>query len=545
MTGSFKVPAITNEEVRAYTINSPERAALADAIAAMKLRLPVKIPLVIGGREITTELEASHVNPANHAEVLSKTSQASKEHVKQAIAAAAAAKDAWETTPLAARSAVFLRAAELIAGKYRYELLAATMLGQGKNIYQAEIDAAAELIDFLKFNCQYADELAAEQPVCNAAGVWNRAEYNALDGFVYAVTPFNFTAIAGNLVAAPALMGNTVIWKPSPYAVLSNYLLFQIFVEAGVPAGVINFVPGDAETVTAAVLGSRDFAALHFTGSTQVFQNLYGQIAANLPAYRSYPRVVGETGGKNFHLIHSSADVVSAARGTVRAAFEYQGQKCSAASRAYVPASVVEEFKSWLLTETEQLSEGDPTESLHAFLGPVIHEGSFHKLEAVFADLRKDPAVDIIEGGTADNARGFFVKPTVVVSADPDHYVFKREFFGPLLAIYVYDDAEFDDVVARIDADSEYALTGAVFARDRHVIESVSSRLRHAAGNFYVNDKCTGAVVGQQWFGGSRKSGTNDKAGSANILTRFVNIRNIKENFNPTTTVLYPSNIQS
>ncbi|KAK9243020.1 Aldehyde/histidinol dehydrogenase [Lipomyces tetrasporus] len=539
--GAFQVPPIENEEVKSFAPNSGDRTALAAALTSLESQLPIRIPLVIGGSRVFTESTVPNVNPAKHGQVVGQTSQATKEHVAQAIVASQVAKRKWESAPLSVRSAVFLKAAELIATKYRYELLAATMIGQGKNIYQAEIDAAAELIDFLRFNCQYAQELYGQQPIKSAPGVWNRAEYRALEGFVYAITPFNFTAIAGNLVAAPALMGNTVLWKPSPYAVLSNYLLYNIFVEAGLPDGVINFVPGDAEAVTAEVLSARSFGALHYTGSTAVFEHLYKTIATNLPKYRSFPRIVGESGGKNFHLIHASADVTSAAKSTVRGAFEYQGQKCSATSRAYVPASIWPEFRDVLVRETKALTVGPPTD-LTPFVGPVIHQQSFNKLKSILAALAADKTVEIIVGGTTDDAVGYYVMPTVVVASDPEHYVFCQEFFGPVLSVYVYADDEYEAIMDTIDLATDYALTGSVYAKSRDAIEVASRKLRNTAGNFYINDKSTGAVVGQQWFGGARRSGTNDKSGSGNILSRFVSVRNIKETFYDTTRVTYPSN---
>jgi 1-pyrroline-5-carboxylate dehydrogenase len=397
----------------------------------------------------------------------------------------------------------------------------------------------------LRFNVKYAEELYAQQPARTAPGVWNRAEYRALEGFVYAVTPFNFTAIAGNLVGAPALMGNTVVWKPSQAAVLSNYLLLKIFEEAGLPEGVVNFVPGDARLVTQEVLSSPDFAALHFTGSTDVFQSLYQQIAANLPKYRSYPRIVGETGGKDFHLIHSSAGVGHAVRSTVRGAFEFQGQKCSACSRAYVPESMWPEFKEVMIKEIKALPHGDATTAsgFHNFTGPVIHEQSFDKLSRVIDEGKKDSGLELVVGGAYDKSVGYYVEPTVFASKSAAHPYLETEFFGPVLTIHVYPDADYEKIIETIDGTSKYGLTGAVFARDKTAARVAEEGLRHAAGNFYLNDKCTGAVVGQQWFGGSRKSGTNDKAGSGNILTRFISVRNIKENFVELEDVLYPSNV--
>lgn len=427
--------------------------------------------------------------------------------------------------------------------------MAATMLGQGKNAWQAEIDAAAELVDFLRFNVQYAEELYAQQPVHHSPGVWNRVEYRPLEGFVYAVSPFNFTAIAANLPCAPALMGNVVVWKPSDSAIASNWLLYQVLLEAGLPPNVIQFVPGPPEMVTDVVLKHRKFAALHYTGSTAVFRKLYGTIGEGVAEgrYTSYPRIVGETGGKNFHLIHHSAVVANAALQTVRGAFEYQGQKCSATSRCYVSEAVWPEFKEHLVAETKALKVGSPTKSEN-FIGPVIHAASFAKLSAVIDAAARDDTLELIAGGKHDDSKGYFIHPTIYVTTDPKHPLLTTELFGPILVVYVYPDPV--DLRARslnaicnlIDQSSEYGLTGAVFAQDRAAIRVAEDKLRNAAGNFYVNCKSTGAVVGQQPFGGARASGTNDKAGSANLLARFVSMRSIKEEFVETTQVAYPSN---
>lgn len=448
--------------------------------------------------------------------------------------------------PFADRAAIFLKAADLVAGKYRYEIMAATMLGQGKNAWQAEIDSAAELVDFLRFSVQYAEELYAQQPQHNSAGVWNRTEYRALEGFVYAVTPFNFTAISGNLVGAPALMGNVVIWKPSDSAIASSYLLYQILLEAGLPKNVIQFVPGNPVEVTKAVLAHRQFAALHYTGSTSVFRSLYGQIANGVAAgkYLSYPRIVGETGGKNFHLIHKSADVSNAVINTVRGAFEYQGQKCSATSRAYVPASMWPAFKSKLIAETEALKIGSVTDHGN-FIGPVIHKPSFDKLSGVIDAAESDPELTCLVGGKHDNSKGYFIHPTIYQATTPTHELFTRELFGPILTLYVYDDSTadaFTSICKIVDSTSEYGLTGSIFAVDREAIRFAEDALRNSAGNFYINCKSTGAVVGQQPFGGARASGTNDKAGSMNLLSRFVSTRAIKEEFVSLEKVAYPSN---
>lgn len=443
---------------------------------------------------------------------------------------------------------MFLKAADLIAGKYRYEIMAATMLGQGKNAWQAEIDSAAELVDFLRFNVQFAEELYAQQPAHNSPGVWNRVEYRPLEGFVYAVTPFNFTAIAGNLPGAPALMGNVVVWKPSDSAIASNWLLYQILLEAGLPKNVIQFVPGNPEEVTKVVLAHKKLAALHYTGSTAVFRKLYGSIATGVAEgrYQGYPRIVGETGGKNFHLVHSSADIENAAVQTVRGAFEYQGQKCSATSRAYIPKSVWPQFKERLIAETKALSVGNPTDHQN-FIGPVIHAGSFKKLSGVIDSAKNDSELELLVGGAHDNSTGYYIHPTIYETPNPNHALLSAELFGPILTVHVYDDTAspveaFTSICKTIDSTSEYGLTGSIFAADRDAVRYAEEALRNAAGNFYINCKSTGAVVGQQPFGGARASGTNDKAGSQNLLTRFVSMRSIKEEFNPTLKVAYPSN---
>jgi 1-pyrroline-5-carboxylate dehydrogenase len=466
--------------------------------------------------------------------------------VSRAIDAALAAKPAWESLPFADRAAVFLKAADLVATKYRYDIMAATMLGQGKNAWQAEIDSAAELADFFRFNVAYAEELYAQQPVHNTPGIWNRLEYRPLEGFVYAVSPFNFTAIAGNLPGAPALMGNVVVWKPSDSAILSNWLVYNILLEAGLPKDVIQFVPGNPEEVTKVVLAHKEFAALHYTGSTAVFRKLYGAIGQGVAEgrYRSYPRIVGETGGKNFHLIHPSADLDNAAIHTVRGAFEYQGQKCSATSRVYVAKSVWPAFKEKLVAETEKLSVGVPWDHAN-FIGPVIHEPSFKKLSGAIDSAKGDSELTLLAGGKYDASKGYFVHPTIYETSNPSHPFMQNEFFGPILTAYVYDDAApdaFAKACQLVDSTSEYGLTGAVFAADREVARFAEEALRNAAGNFYVNCKSTGAVVGQQPFGGARASGTDDKAGSPNLLTRFVNMRALKEEFGATTKVAYPSN---
>ncbi|KAL8891465.1 MAG: hypothetical protein Q9215_001509 [Flavoplaca cf. flavocitrina] len=543
---AYRVPKVENENNKHYTKGSPDRKGLEAALQGYKRARA--IPDIIDGREKETEKPGSAVqkNPSDHKSLVCRYNKPSAADVSKAIDAALAAKPAWEAMPFADRAAVFLKAADLISGRYRYEIMAATMAGQGKNAWQAEIDAAAETCDFFRFNVQYAQELYAQQPVHNSPGVWNRVEYRPLEGFVYAITPFNFTAIGGNLPGAPALMGNVCIWKPSPSAIASNYLLWKILVEAGLPPNVIQFVPGDAEEVTDVVLAHKHFASLHYTGSTAVFRQLFSKIASGVAEgrYRGYPRIVGETGGKNYHLIHNSADVHNSVIQTVRGAFEFQGQKCSATSRAYFPSSSWQQVKPKLVEETKALKVGPP-ESFDRFIGPVIHEHSFRKLQKVIDDARNDPKLELLVGGTYDDTYGFFIYPTMYQTTDPHHPLLSTELFGPILTVYVYPDDEpsaFADVCKLIDTTSDYALTGAVFAKERPVIRQAEDLLRNSAGNFYINVKSTGAVVGQQPFGGARASGTNDKAGSQNLLSRFVSMRAIKEDFVGSKEVVYPSN---
>ncbi|KAL8854585.1 MAG: hypothetical protein Q9221_000620 [Calogaya cf. arnoldii] len=543
---TYRVPKVENENNKHYTKGSPDRKGLEAALQGYKGTRA--IPDIVDGREKETEKPGSTVqkNPANHQHIICRYNKPSAADVSKAIDAALAAKPAWEAMPFADRAAVFLKAADLISGKYRYEIMAATMAGQGKNAWQAEIDAAAETCDFFRFNVQYAQELYAQQPVHNSPGVWNRVEYRPLEGFVYAITPFNFTAIAGNLPGAPALMGNVCIWKPSPSAIASNYLVWKILMEAGLPPNVIQFLPGDAEEVSNVVLAHKDFASLHYTGSTAVFRSLFSKIATGVAEgrYRGYPRIVGETGGKNYHLIHNSADVQNSVINTVRGAFEFQGQKCSATSRAYVPSSLWQQIKPKLIEETKALKVGPP-ESFDRFIGPVIHKQSFQKLQKVIDDAKNDPKLELLVGGKYDDTHGFFIYPTIYQTTDPHHPLLSTELFGPILTVYVYPDespSAFTDVCKLIDSTSDYALTGAVFAKERTVIRQAEDLLRNSAGNFYINVKSTGAVVGQQPFGGARASGTNDKAGSQNLLSRFVSMRAIKEDFVGSGEVAYPSN---
>lgn len=468
---------------------------------------------------------------------------ASEADTNAAIDAALAAKPAWEALPFEDRAAVFLRAAELISGKYRSEILAATMLGQGKNIRQAEVDASTETCDFLRQYVKETERLFEEQPPINLDGSWNRNEFRPLEGFVYAITPFNFTALAATMIGPPALLGNVVVWKPSDNALHASWVLYQILLEAGLPKDVIQFLPGNPELITDTVLKRKEFAALAFIGSTAVFKELQGKVGKATEAghLNSYPRMVGETGGKNFHLVTESADVKSAALNTLRAAFEYQGQKCSACSRVYVAESVWPEFKKHIQEETAKLKVGPP-EDYSAFVNAVIHERSFDKLNEVIESAKSDPELELIAGGKTDKSAGFYVHPTIYQTTNPRHDIMSRELFGPLFGVYVYKDAELEETLKLIDTTSRYALTGAVFAHDPVVSRKAQDALKHAAGNFYLNTKCTGSVVGQQPFGGSRDSGTNDKSGTMGMLYRYTSIRTIKEEFAPLEEVQYPSN---
>ncbi|KAG6001418.1 hypothetical protein E4U21_004338 [Claviceps maximensis] len=544
---TFKTPKVANEPNHHYAKGSAQRQNLTAAIEKYQKKAPVDVPVVVGGKEIKTSAVSHQFNPADHASKVANYHTATPADVNNAIDAALAAKPAWEALPFSDRAAVFLKAADLVANKYRYEIMASTVLGQGKNAWQAEIDAAAELADFFRFNVHYAQELLSQQPEHNSPGLWNRLEYRPLEGFVYAVSPFNFTAIAGNLPGAPALMGNVVVWKPSDFAIASNWLVYQILLEAGLPKNVIQFVPGNPEEITKTVLAHKEFAALHYTGSTAIFRKLYGAIGEGVAEgrYRSYPRIVGETGGKNFHLIHPSADVDNAVMHTIRGAFEYQGQKCSATSRLYVPKSLWPAFKQKLVAEVHKLTVGAPQHHAN-FCGPVIHAASFQKLSGAIDEAKTDKEIELVAGGMYDSSKGYFVHPTIFQTTNPNHKFLSTEFFGPILTTYVYDDAASPDAFGKacelVDSTSEYGLTGAIFATDREAIRFAEDKLRNAAGNFYINCKSTGAVVGQQAFGGARASGTDDKAGSSNLLTRFVNIRALKEEFNTTSRVTYPSN---
>ena len=534
------VPLPVNEPVLTYAPGSPERATLAARLAEFTQREPVEILGSFGEqRRPGTGADRWDVRmPSDHAHVLARVQQASHADTEQAIAGALSAGEAWGRLPFDARAAVFLRAADLIAGPHRATMNAATMLGQGKTAHQAEIDSACELIDFLRFNVAFAREIHAVQPV-SSPGVWNRMEYRPLEGFVYAITPFNFTAIAGNLPTSAALMGNPVLWKPALTASLAAHHLLDILEDCGLPRGVINLVPGHGKEVSDVALASPHLAGIHFTGSTGVFQGLWRQVGENIASYRGYPRIVGETGGKDFVVAHPSADPDALVAALVRGAFEYSGQKCSAASRAYVPRSLWASIRDDLVAQTEALSVGDVRDFSH-FTSAVIDERAFRRLAGVIDACREDPAVEIIAGGTYDDTEGWYVRPTIVTATDPHADVFVTEYFGPILAVFVYEDAAYDAVLDLVDAASPYALTGSVFATDRTVIADTAQRLRFTAGNFYVNDKPTGAVVGQQPFGGARASGTNDKAGSLWNLIRWASPRVVKETFVSPRSTAYP-----
>lgn len=481
----------------------------------MMAKGPFEVPCIINGKSVFTGRKSKQLNPSDHAKALCEFHEADEALVNEAISGALEAKAAWEHMPWNDRAAIFLKAADLLAGKYRYEMMAATMLGQGKNVWQAEIDAAAEACDFLRFGIKYAEQLYSIQPPKNSPNVWNRVEYRPLEGFVLAVSPFNFTAIGLNIPAAPAMVGNVVVWKPSPMATYSNYLVYKILQEAGLPAGVIQFCPGPPEPIVATAINHREFASLHFTGSTFVFRNLWKQISSNLDKYRGYPRIVGETGGKNFHLVHQSANVESAVHQTIRAAFEYQGQKCSALSRLYVPKSMWNAkggFRELLQKHVGEISQGPVNEFEH-FMGPVIARHSYDKIMGLI-DAGKKAGGQIVTGGVGDDSKGFYVKPTVIETTDPKSVTMVNEIFGPVLTVYAYDDDKFEETCHLIDSTTEYSLTGAIFSTDRAALIKASNLLRNASGMMYYNDKCTGAVVGQQPFGGARASGTNDRAGS-------------------------------
>jgi 1-pyrroline-5-carboxylate dehydrogenase len=533
--GVRRVPPPTNDPNFTYAPGTPERAAIKARLAAMAGER-IDIPLVIGGREVRTGRTGQAVMPHKHAHVLADWHKAGAKEVRQAIRAAASARRDWANWRWEDRAAVLLRAAELLTTTWRQTLNAATMLGQSKTVFQAEIDSASELIDFWRFNVGFAEELHREQPT-SSHGIWNQSDYRGLEGFVYAVTPFNFTAIGGNLPTAPALMGCTVIWKPASSAMLSAHYIMKLLEAAGLPPGVINFVAGDAAEISEVVLDDPDFAGVHFTGSTGVFNGIWQRVGQNLGKYRSYPRLVGETGGKDFVVAHASADPQALAVALVRGAFEYQGQKCSAASRAYVPKSLWPVVKGKLIEMVQSIKMGD-VRDFRNFMGAVIDEKAFDKISGYIDDAKKKAT--IVTGGGCDKRKGYFIEPTIVQARRPDYRLMCEEIFGPVLTVYVYNDADWSRTLKIVDTTSPYALTGAVFATDRRAVLQASQTLRHAAGNFYINDKPTGAVVGQQPFGGGRASGTNDKAGSKMNLLRWVSARSVKETFSPPLDFTYP-----
>ncbi|GAB3182533.1 L-glutamate gamma-semialdehyde dehydrogenase [Telluribacter humicola] len=525
--GVFNVPVPVNEPVKSYAPGSPEKAMLKKALEEARSR-QVDIPMYIGSEEVYTDNKVKVSPPHDHQHVLGYLHEGDASHVRQAIDAALAARKTWANMSWEHRASIFLKAADLLAGPYRAEVNAATMLGQSKNAYQAEIDSACEMIDFLRFNVKFMTDIYQQQPE-SSPGVWNRMEYRPLEGFVFAITPFNFTAIAGNLPAAPAMMGNVVVWKPAFTQVYAANVLMKVFREAGLPDGVINMILVDGPAAGDVVFNHPDFTGIHFTGSTKVFQTIWETIGENIGTYRTFPRIVGETGGKDFVLAHESADPRAVATGLVRGAFEYQGQKCSAASRAYIPAIIWEEVKSYMLADLAEIKMGS-VEDFSNFVNAVIDEKSFDKITSYIDRVKQDmDKVEIIAGGGYDKSTGYFIEPTVILSKDPNYVTLCEEIFGPVLTIYVYEKESYEEILNVVDSTSRYALTGAIFARDRYAIERATERLVDSAGNFYINDKPTGAVVGQQPFGGARASGTNDKAGSVLNLLRWVSPRALKE----------------
>ncbi len=535
--GNFKVPVPINEPVKNYAPNSPEKHELKATLAKMKSET-VDIPMYIGGERVFTEQKVRIAPPYEHKHTLGHFNMGDSLHVAQAVRAAMGAKYAWANLSWEHRASIFLKAADLLATKYRAKINAATMLGQSKSAFQAEIDAACEFIDFLRFNVHFMTEIYSQQ-VISSAGIWNRLEQRPLEGFVFAITPFNFTAIGGNLAVAPALMGNTVVWKPAFTQIYSAQVIMEVLIEAGLPEGVINLIYTEGADAGDVIFNHPDFAGLHFTGSTGVFQNLWKIIGNNIPKYKSYPRIVGETGGKDFVVAHKSADAKALATALVRGAFEFQGQKCSAASRAYIPANLWEEVKGYLVEDLKSIKMGSP-EDFRNFVNAVIDERAFDKITKYIDEAKNAQGVELIAGGNYDKSVGYFIEPTIFRVDDNQYTTMCEEVFGPVLTIYVYQSELFEEVLELVDMTSPYALTGAIFAQDRYAIDFASQKLINSAGNFYINDKPTGAVVGQQPFGGARASGTNDKAGAMYNLLRWVSTRTIKETFNPPTDYRYP-----
>ncbi|RYU93164.1 L-glutamate gamma-semialdehyde dehydrogenase [Emticicia agri] len=533
----FKVPTPVNEPVLSYGKGSPEKIALKKALAEARSK-QIDVPMYIGSEQIHTNNKIKLSPPHDHQHILGYASEGDASHVEKAIEAALAARPAWSALSWEQRASIFLKAADLLAGPYRAKMNAATMLGQSKNAYQAEIDSACELIDFLRFNVAFMEQVYTGQPE-SVRGLWNRVEYRPLEGFVFALTPFNFTAIAGNLPSCVAMMGNVTVWKPAYPQIYSAQIIMEIFREAGLPDGVINLIYVDGPTVGEVVFKHPDFAGIHFTGSTKVFQTIWKTIGENIHLYKSYPRIVGETGGKDFVMAHESADAKALATGLVRGAFEYQGQKCSAASRAYIPSNLWEEVKGYILADLKEIKMGG-TEDFSNFVNAVIDEKAFDKIATYIDNAKKSDKVTIIAGGNYDKSKGYFIEPTILLTSDPMYITMCEEIFGPVLTIYVYEPADFEKTLEIVNTTSPYALTGAIFAKDRYAIDLATKKLVDAAGNFYINDKPTGAVVGQQPFGGARASGTNDKAGSILNLFRWVQARTIKETFVSPTDYKYP-----
>lgn len=536
--GIFKVPAAVNEPVRSYAPGSSEHTNLISKYKEMLNQNPIDVPMYIGGKEVRTSNKVAITPPHDHSKVIGHFNLGDASHVESAIDAALTAREEWSNLPWEQRASIFLKAADLLAGPFRDRMNAATMLAQSKNVMQAEIDAACELIDFFKFNVQYMTQIYSEQPE-SLPGIWNRLEYRALEGFVFAITPFNFTSICANLCAAPAMMGNVVVWKPAESQMYSAQVIMELFKEAGVPDGVINLVSVDGPVAGDVVFKHREFSGLHFTGSTGVFRHLWKEIGANIASYKSYPRIVGETGGKDFVMVHKSAKPAEVATALSRGAFEYQGQKCSAASRAYIPNNIWSDVKTILVEQLASMKMGTPEDTSN-FINAVIDEKAFDKI-AGYIDFIKDQAdAEIISGGNYDKSKGYFIEPTVVVTSNPKFRTICEEIFGPVLTIYVYPENEFEQTMELLDGTSDYALTGSIISQDRYAINLAMTKLQNAAGNFYINDKPTGAVVGQQPFGGARGSGTNDKAGAAMNLLRWTSARTIKETFVPATDYRYP-----
>ena len=533
----FQVPYPNNEPILSYTFGSPEKEAVLSTYNKMYGE-KIDVPMRIGNQDVRTDKTANMHPPHDHKHLLGVYHTASQSHIKDAIKAALEAKKAWSEMPWESRAAIFLKAAELVAGPYRSQINASTMLAQSKTIHQAEIDAACEYIDFLRFNVSFMQEIYENQPE-NSPGIWNRLSYRPLEGFVYAVSPFNFTAIAGNLSASAAMMGNTVIWKPSDHQVFSANILMKIFREAGLPDGVINMVLGDPEMITNSILESPDFSGIHYTGSTEVFRNIWSKIGANINRYKSYPRIVGETGGKDFIIAHPSSNPKEVATGIIRGAFEFQGQKCSAASRVYLPESIADEVLVYLKADLKTIKMGSPAD-FQNYITAVIHKEAFDRLSNAIEQVKKDNNAEIIAGGKYDKSKGYFIEPTVVLTTDPKYFSMQKELFGPIVTLYIYKDKKWLETLKLVDETSEYALTGAVYSQDRYALEEAMKTLENSAGNFYINDKPTGAVVGQQPFGGARGSGTNDKAGSSANLLRWVSPRLIKETFVPAKDYRYP-----